>query len=123
MSGKELQRVGVTDMSKTPFSNKCLILGTLWLNYREDAASNEAWSLFFSYNDIGLPMSYMIAEGFVNLNEESAGEEIIEETWQGFCEYINIDPDAEYNDIAAAFDASPNPALEDVEESEEEDGE
>jgi len=105
--------------SKTPFSNKCLILGTLWLNYREEAAQNEAWSDFFSYNDIGLPLAYMIAEGFVTPNDDSTGEEIIEETWTLFCEYIDIDPEGEYKDIAEAFGASPNPPLEDEEDSEE----
>lgn len=100
-------------MSNTSLAHKCLILGNLWLNYREEAASNEAWSQFFSYNDIGLPLCYLIAEDFVDLNEDSAGENLIEETWQGFCEYISIDPDGKYRDIGEAFAASPNPPLED----------
>lgn len=99
-------------MSKTPFSSKCLILGALWLNYREDAAANEAWSQFFSYNDIALPMAYMIAEDLVHLNSDSGADELIDETWKFFCEYINIDPDGEYNDIAEAFGASEQPPLE-----------
>jgi hypothetical protein len=111
MSGNELQRVGVTDMSKTPFSSKCVILGSLWLYYREEAAQNESWSSFFAYNDIALPMAYCLAEGLVSLNEDDAGEEIIDETWIIFCEYIDIDPDGSYETIADAFDASPNPEL------------
>jgi hypothetical protein len=99
-------------MSKTPFSSKCAILGSLWLNYREDAAKNETWSSFFAYNDIALPMAYCLAEGLVKLNEEDGGEDIIEETWQMFCEFISIDAEGKYENIAQAFDASSNPPLE-----------
>jgi hypothetical protein len=107
-------------MSNTPFSNKCLILGSLWLNYREDARENEAWSDFFSYNDIGLPMSYMLSEGFVQPKDKEAVEEMIDETWEIFCDYINIDPNEKYENIGDAFDSSPNPVLEDTEEVSEE---
>ena len=112
MNGNDLQRVGVVDMSKTPFSNKCLILGSLWLNYREDAATNETWKAFFDYNDVALPMAYCLAENLVKLNKEEDGESFIEETWTIFCEYIDIDPEGEYENIADAFGASMNPPLE-----------
>jgi hypothetical protein len=104
-------------MSKTPFSSKCFILGTLWLNYREDAADNDSWSQFFSYNDIALPMSYMISEDLVHINNDSDADTLIEETWKLFCEYINIDPEGEYKDIAEAFAASEQPPLELEDES------
>lgn len=98
-------------MSKTPFSNKCDILGALWLYYREDAMSNEAWRDFFEYNDIGLPLSYMIAEGLA----QSSGidtEALVDETWEMFCAYIDIDPQLEYMNIVEAFEASSQPPLE-----------
>lgn len=104
-------------MSKTPFSNKCDILGALWLNYREDAKENEAWDNFFRFNDIGLPLAYILSEGIVvpapiqNGLEISDAEDIIEETWHIFCEYIDIDPEEEYFDIADAWEASPQPPL------------
>lgn len=103
-------------MSKTPFSDKVTILAELWLNYREQAAQDEAWSSFFAYNDIALPMSYCLAENLVLLNEEDAGKEIIEETWKIFCEYIDIDVDGKYENIAEAFAASSNPPLETIDE-------
>jgi hypothetical protein len=118
MNANESQKAGT--MSKTPFSNKCLILGSLWLNYREEAKANEAWSEFFAYNDISLPMSYMLSEGFVQPKNKEAVEEIIDETWEIFCEYINIDPDEKYEDIGDAFDSSANPVLEDGQELAEE---
>jgi hypothetical protein len=112
MSGNELQRVGVVDMSKTPFSNKCDILGSLWLNYREDAATNETWQAFFDYNDVALPMAYCLSEGLVDLNKNNDADSLIEETWTIFCQYIDIDPEEEYENIADAFGASLNPPLE-----------
>jgi len=99
-------------MSKTPFSSKCDIIGALWLYYRDEAMDNEAWRDFFDYNDIGLPLAYLIAEGLA----ESTGEQtetLVGETWQMFCDYINIDPDGEYMNIVEAFEASDQPPLND----------
>lgn len=121
MNGSEFQKVGM--MSNTPFSNKCAIIGSLWLNYREESKSDESWEAFFTYNDIGLPLSYFLAEEYVTINEDSGAEEIIEETWDMLCDYIDVDPDGAYKNITEFFDASPNPPLEDNEENSEEDNE
>jgi hypothetical protein len=99
-------------MSKTPFSNKCEILGSLWLNYREEARTNEAWESFFEYNDIGLPLAYFISDALVSPTDEDATFLLIDETWEMFCKYIDIDPEDMYEDIAEAFGASKNPPLE-----------
>lgn len=97
-------------MSKTPFSNKCDILGALWLYYRDEAQTDEAWRDFFDYNDIGLPLSYMIAEGLAKSSGEDT-ETMIDETWTMFCGYIDIDPDAEYMNIVEAFESSSQPPI------------
>lgn len=99
-------------MSKTNFSDKCKIIGDLWLFYREDAKQNEAWSDFFDYNDISLPLSYMLANDYAILNEESDATSYIEETWDMLCEYIEVDAEGEYHSIQELFDASDRPALE-----------
>lgn len=99
-------------MSKTPFSSKCDVLAGLWLYYRDEAQKNSDWVDFFRYNDVGLPLSYVLAENLVDAATED-GTQIIEETWQMFCEYINIDPDGEYASIVDAFDASEQPPLND----------
>ena len=98
------------------FSDKCNVLGDLWLLYREDAKTNEAWDAFFTYNDVALPMAYGINEGYVSLVENSGLEDYIDETWEMFCEYIDIDPSGEYANITAAWDASPNRPLNEVNE-------
>jgi hypothetical protein len=46
---------------KTKFKTKCLILSDLWLNYRSD----EQFEEFITYNDLGLPLAYAIAEEIV----------------------------------------------------------
>ena len=93
-------------MSSTPFSNKCDILGALWLNYREEAETNEAWKAFFDYNDVALPLSYFIADGIVNPSDDGEAMRLVDETWELFCQYIDIDQEAMYEDISAAFAAS-----------------
>ncbi len=59
----------------TTFSNKALILADLWLNYRDDTEFSD----FVSYNDLGLPLSYAIANGVVESNP--IAEKFVEETF------------------------------------------
>jgi hypothetical protein len=103
-------------MSKTNFSDKCKVIGDLWLFYREDIRGNEAWEDFFGYNDIALPLAYLIASDIALPGEDA--EQYINETWDMFCDYIGIDPDGKYSSIADAFDASPNEPLKVEEEDE-----
>ena len=51
----------MSDTATTPFSNKCEILGELWLKYR----SEEEFEDFLEYNDLGLPIAYAIANDIV----------------------------------------------------------
>lgn len=90
---------------------KCIVLGELWLHHRDDADDDELWSEFFRYNDIGLPLSYMVSEDLVLGLTENA-DTIIDETWEMFCSYIDIDPEGHYESLQDAFAASPNPPLE-----------
>jgi hypothetical protein len=94
----------MTNMSKTTFSTKCEILGTLWLWYKD--TDNEDWSEFFSWADVGLPLAYASWQNLSTLKPE--GKNTVEETWTEFCTMISIDPDAKYTDLKGAFSASPN---------------
>ena len=96
------------------FSSKCSILGDLWAYYREDIQSSDAWLEFFKYNDVALPLAYMITNDYATINEDSDASTFIDETWDMFCEYIDIPADADYKDIGEAFDASSQPPLEPV---------
>lgn len=44
--------------------SQAAILADLWLNYRDD----EEFQDFVEYNDLGLPLSYAIANGIVETN-------------------------------------------------------
>lgn len=100
------------------FLTKCKVLGELWLYYREDAKTNDTWTEFFDYSDIALPMSYGISQGFVMAVEDSGIYGYIDESWNLFCELINIDPNGEYDGINDAWNASPNKPLSEVQEEE-----
>jgi hypothetical protein len=59
----------------TTFENKCNILAELWLDYREESEFQD----FVSYNDLGLPLGFMIAEDIVTPNQKA--KDMIEETF------------------------------------------
>ena len=51
----------MTDSRTTPFSNRCEILGDLWVAYKGDPEFED----FITYNDLGLPLAYAIATDIV----------------------------------------------------------
>jgi hypothetical protein len=55
----------MTENTTTPFSDKCQILGDLWLRYRSEPEFED----FLEYNDLGLPIAYAIANGIVKSTE------------------------------------------------------
>lgn len=69
----------------TTFSKKCEILADLWLNYRDD----EAFIDFIEYNDIGLPLAYMIANGIVESSQ--TGNDFIEEAFNLLVNALGIE--------------------------------
>lgn len=56
-------------MEQTAFMNKARILAELWMDYRDD----EEFKDFIEYNDLGLPLSYAIAEGIVERTDLASG--------------------------------------------------
>lgn len=98
-------------MSKTTFSNKCLILGTLWNEYREEAKENEIWNSFFVWADIGLPLAHFAAEGMATIKSDA--KHYVEDTWTEFCNVLDIEQEASYQTLWDCFDASPFDTKED----------
>ena len=66
-------------------ADKAGILGQLWIDYRDD----ENFSVFMEYNDIGLPLSYVVAEGLVPALTP-VGEDYINETIDMFFKLLEI---------------------------------
>jgi hypothetical protein len=65
----------MSEITTTPFSKKCEILGELWLKYR----SEEELEDFLEYNDLGLPIAYAIANDIVKSTD--LAKSFIEETF------------------------------------------
>jgi hypothetical protein len=80
-------------MLTTTFENKALILGQLWINYKNE----DEWADFFEYNDLGLPLAFAFAEGVVN--HTTMLEQYINETWDLFIEGLSIE-DTGFEDIS-----------------------
>ena len=67
------------------YADKTGLLGQLWIDYRD----NEDFSVFMEYNDIGLPLSYVVAEGLVP-ELTKLGEDYVDETIEMFFKLLNI---------------------------------
>lgn len=67
------------------YADKTGLLGQLWIDYRED----ENFSLFMEYNDIGLPLAYVVAEGLVP-ELTQLGEDYIDETIEMLFKLLEI---------------------------------
>lgn len=67
------------------YQTKCNILADLWENYRDE----ETFDDFIEYNDLGLPMAYMLREGLVNEVTET-GQLYINETFNLFIAALTI---------------------------------
>jgi hypothetical protein len=80
-----------------PFSKKCAILGDFWLNYKDE----EGFEDFVEYNDIGLPLAFMIAEDIVLSNQ--VAEVYVNEAWLLLCEAMNLDSKQDYDSLEDMF--------------------
>ena len=65
--------------------NKITILAELWMNYRDDEELND----FIEYNDIGLPLAYLLMNEIVLPTEQSAI--YINETYDLFVSSLTIE--------------------------------
>lgn len=48
----------------TTLADRAFILGRFWINERD----NEAFEEYIEFNDLGLPLSYSLAEGIIETN-------------------------------------------------------
>ena len=83
------------------FSNKVSILAELWMNYRGD----EAFEDFIDYNDIGLPLAYIIHNDLATTTGQS--EIYIDETYDLLLSAV-ASPDKEYGSLDELLGESGN---------------
>lgn len=60
---------------ETTFNNKIDILSDLWISYRDQ----EEFADFLEYNDLGLPLAYMLGAGIVKSTEMA--DNLVNETF------------------------------------------
>lgn len=72
----------------TEFDTRCQILADLWMNYRGD----EGFESFIEYNDLGLPLAYLISSDIVKPNAELATG-FINETFELLMAALELEED------------------------------
>ena len=77
----------------TTFENKCAILSDLWLNYKD----NDELQDFVEYNDLGLPLAYLIHTELVSVNE--SGIVYVDETFDLLLSSLGLDLDGEHESL------------------------
>jgi hypothetical protein len=82
----------------TPFTNRTMILADLWMNYRGDEEFND----FIEYNDLGLPLSYAIANNIVSKTDMA--ERLINETFEVFLAALEIPEDEGFDTLDDLLD-------------------
>ncbi len=86
-------------MEQTTYSNKCLILSELWLDYRND----DEFKDFVEYNDIGLPLAYAVANSIVPSTD--LAEKFISETFDLLLAGLGIAEDTGFEYLEDLFEA------------------
>jgi hypothetical protein len=71
----------------TSFEDACSILAELWINHREERKFED----FVSYNDLGLPLAFLIDSELVTATE--IAKKYIEETWDILLKSLEINED------------------------------
>ena len=82
------------------FSNKIAILAELWMNYRDDDQLKD----FIEYNDLGLPLAYLLLNDIVVANEQS--EIYIDETYGLLVAALQV-KDRAYESLDEMLDSVP----------------
>ena len=82
----------------TPYNTKYAILSNLWTDYKDDKDMAD----FFEYNDLGLPLAFMIEQKIVE--STPVAQVYIEETFELLVESLGLDSDEVYESIEEMFD-------------------
>lgn len=77
----------------TSFEDRCNILAELWIEYRDQ----EDFKDFISYNDLGLPLSFMVSEGIVTANDKTSI--MVNETFELFLATLGVELDTGFDSL------------------------
>lgn len=84
------------------FNGKCNVLAELWLDYRDD----EEFKDFIEYNDIGLPLSYLIYSEIAK--PTGIAEQYINETYELLTQALGVSDTALYDTLDEMLEESGN---------------
>ena len=73
------------DSKETTFDNKCNILSELWVDYRDEPDLQD----FISYNDLGLPLGFLVSESLVTPSQRA--KDMIDETFVLLLASLEVD--------------------------------
>lgn len=82
----------------TTFEAMCAILADLWIDYKSDKYFKD----FISYNDIGLPIAFLIDNELVEPTE--LAKRYVHETWDIFLDALEIKQDLGWESLEELFD-------------------
>jgi hypothetical protein len=85
---------------ETTFDNKVSILADLWMTYRDD----EDFSEFVDYNDLGLPLAYLIDQNIVDKTDKATL--FINETFDLLLASLEIDEDTGFENLDDLLDTA-----------------
>jgi hypothetical protein len=60
-------------------------------------SEDEAYSEFFAYNDLGIPLAVAYNAGLCTLNDE--GDKMLDETYELLCAELEADPEKDFEDL------------------------
>lgn len=81
----------------TTFSNMCSILGELWMDYKSDKYFKD----FIDYNDIGLPIAFLVDNELVEPSKLAI--QYVHETWNIFLAALEIKEDLGWESLEDIF--------------------
>jgi hypothetical protein len=86
----------------TSFEDACSILAELWINHKEEKTFED----FISYNDLGLPLAFLIDSELVTPTE--IAKRYIEETWIILLKSLDINEDIGFTSLEDLFNYTYN---------------
>jgi hypothetical protein len=84
----------------TTFEDMCVILSELWINHKHEKTFQD----FISYNDLGLPLAFIIDAELVIPTE--LAKKYIQETWDILLKSLEIENDIGFESLEELFDYS-----------------
>ena len=81
----------------TTFESMCSILGELWMDYKSDKFFKD----FIEYNDIGLPIAFLVDNELVEPTQ--LAKQYVYETWDIFLAALEIAKDLGWESLEELF--------------------